>query len=84
MRAMSVSTKHDKGVLEFRKELFERLGFDDTMADFLGNSEISPHAMEGLLGDGCAPGTAVRILMGTDAHGNDDPGWVGIEIEDEE
>jgi len=69
-----VASRHDEEVLLWRKESYERLGFDDVMAALLAHTAIDITTMQGLLDSGCPHETAVRILMGTDFHG-DDPNW---------
>jgi len=69
-----VASRHDEEVLNWRKDQFERQGFDDVMAALLAHTAIDLRTMEEYVSNGCPHETAVRILMGTDFHG-DDPNW---------
>jgi len=73
-------SNHEESVLVNRKEWFQSIGFDDTAAALLAYSNISPHGMKDLLDKSCPRDLAMRILMGTDANGLDDPTFVGRGI----
>jgi len=83
IRTMPATSRHEQKVLEHRRDYFGRLGFVDTAQEMLAHSAIDPHRTEDLLAAGCSHINAVRILMGTDALGNDDQGWAHVQIEDE-
>jgi hypothetical protein len=79
----ATASRHDEEVLQHRMDYFTSLGYAETLATLLAESAIDPHRVEALLGQGCEPETAARILWGTDALGDEDTGAVRIRIEDE-
>jgi len=80
---VSDSITHPEDVLEWRKFQFRSFGYAPYLADFLAESRIDLHAMEGLLNAGCPHELATAILMGTAWHGEDDR-WNADATEPEE
>lgn len=72
---------HSDQVYQWREEQFAQMGFEEIQVGYLASHRVDIHQMRTLIEGGCPHDLAIRILAGTDFHGEDPTDYASLAVQ---